>query len=236
MSIPTLSALEARVVGVLVEKQRAVPDTYPLTLAALVAGCNQKTSRHPVMAAADADVQAALDRLKDDAWIVETSGGRVMRYAHNVERVLDVPAQSAALLAVLLLRGPQTAAELRVNCDRLHRFADVGAVEAFLHELAQRRAGALVAELPRTPGTRETRWTQRLSGPAAGTTPAGARPDHAHLGGDIEPPHGRVGDPREDSAGLHIAVDELRADVADLRSEVDRLRETVAALCAKLAT
>lgn len=209
MSVPTLLALEARVLGVLVEKQRTVPDTYPLTLSALAGGCNQKTSRNPVMAVTEAEVQATLDGLKVDAWVVETSGGRVMRYAHNVERVLGVPAQSVALLAVLILRGPQTAAELRVNCDRLHRFADVSAVEAFLHELAQRPAGALVVELARTPGTRETRWVQRLSAAPTDTQPEAAKPSS-----DIEL---------------------LRSDVADLRRDLDRLSDTVAALCAKFA-
>jgi uncharacterized protein YceH (UPF0502 family) len=103
-----LSALEARVVGVLVEKERTVPDTYPLSLNALVAGCNQKTSRAPLMEASDADVQAALDELRALSLVVETSGGRVMRYSHNLPRVLGVPAESAALVATLMLRGAQT--------------------------------------------------------------------------------------------------------------------------------
>lgn len=215
MNMINLSALEARVLGVLVEKQHTVPDSYPLTLAALVAGSNQKTSRDPVITTTEIDVQGALDRLKADAWIVETSGGRVMRYAHNVERVLAVPSQSAALLAVLLLRGAQTAAELRVNCDRLHRFADVGAVEAFLHELAQRPAGALVVELARAPGTRETRWAQLLSKASADTLAIASPADTAHSDGDLQT---------------------LRRDVADLRDEVERLGRIVAELSAKLGT
>ena len=89
-SLPTLSLLETRVLGVLVEKQRAVPDTYPLTLNALTAGCNQKTSRDPVLSATEAEVQLALDRLRSLSLIIESSGGRVMRYAHNIERVLGV--------------------------------------------------------------------------------------------------------------------------------------------------
>src|SRR6187455_3014733 len=93
-----LSALEARVVGVLVEKERTVPDTYPLSLNALVAGCNQKTSRAPLMEASDADVQAALDELRALSLVLETSGGRVMRYSHNLPRVLAIPTESAALV------------------------------------------------------------------------------------------------------------------------------------------
>ena len=162
--LPALSLLEARVLGVLVEKQRTVPDTYPLTLNALAAGCSQKTSRDPVLSVTEAEVQATVDRLRSLSLVEESSGGRVMRYAHNIERVLDVPAQAVALLATLMLRGPQTVGELRINSDRLHRFADGSAVEAFLHELAGRGAGALVAELPRQPGARENRWTHLLSG------------------------------------------------------------------------
>src|SRR5215470_14651487 len=101
--LPALSLLETRVLGVLVEKERTVPDTYPLTLNALVAGCNQKSSRDPVLEASDGDVQATIDRLKALSLVTETSGGRVMRYAHNVGRVLHLPPQSVALIAVLFL-------------------------------------------------------------------------------------------------------------------------------------
>src|SRR5256885_16091694 len=97
-SLPALSLLETRVLGLLVEKQHTVPDTYPLTLNALVAGCNQKTSRDPIVNLDDAAVQAAIDRLKTLSFVVESSGGRVMRYAHNVERVLAIPNQSPAPL------------------------------------------------------------------------------------------------------------------------------------------
>ena len=163
-AVPALSLLETRVLGVLVEKQHTVPDAYPMTLNALVSGCNQKTSRNPVMEATDAEVQATLDSLKGYNLAIESSGGRVARYAHNVERVLQVPSQSVALLTSLMLRGPQTAGELRISCERLHRFADISALEGFLHELAARLAGALVVELPRLPGARENRWAHLLSG------------------------------------------------------------------------
>ena len=159
-----LSLLETRVLGTLYEKQHTVPDSYPLTLNALVSGCNQKTSRSPVMEVTEAEVQAALDSLKGANLVMETSGGRVQRYSHNVERVLQVPSQSAAILTVLMLRGPQTVGELRINCDRLHSFADISAVQGFLDELAARPAGPLVVELPRLPGARENRWAHLLSG------------------------------------------------------------------------
>ena len=163
----SLSPLEARVLAVLIEKQATVPDTYPLSLNALVAGCNQKTARDPVMNATDAEVQSAADALKALNLAFESSGSRVSRYEHNVGRALALPSQSVALLAVLMLRGPQTASELRGNCERLHRFADTSSVEAFLDELATRadeKGGPLVVKLPRAPGAREARWTHLLSG------------------------------------------------------------------------
>ena len=209
-----LSSLEARVLGVLVEKQHTVPDSYPLTLLALTAGCNQKSSREPVMNAGETEVQAALDNLKTQSFVVESSGGRVMRYAHNVERVLSVPSQSAALIAALMLRGPQTVGELRINADRMHRFADTSAVEGFLHELATRPAGALTIELPRQPGTRETRWMHLMSGPPAGdiSAPVAERPVPEHA-------------PSVDElAALKASVAQLEAEVADLRQAVASLR------------
>jgi uncharacterized protein len=163
-----LSLLEARALGVLVEKSLTVPDSYPLSLNALTLGCNQKTARDPVLAATEGEVQVAVDALKSLALAFESSGSRVARYEHNLGRALGVPSQSVALLATLLLRGPQTAAELRTGAERLHRFADVSAVEGFLEELAARPAdkgGALVLKLPRAPGAREPRWAHLLCGP-----------------------------------------------------------------------
>ena len=162
-----LSLLEARVLGVLIEKAHTVPDSYPLSLNSLVSGCNQKTARDPVMNATDAEVQVAADALKALNLAFESSGSRVSRYEHNLGRALALPSQSVALLAVLMLRGPQTSSELRANCDRLHRFADVSSVEAFLDELAARaeeKGGALVVKLPRAPGAREARWSHLLCG------------------------------------------------------------------------
>ncbi len=217
MPLSALSLLETRVLGVLVEKQHTVPDTYPLTLNALLAGCNQKTSRDPILNASEAEVQATIDHLKLLSLVVESSGGRVMRYAHNVERVLGVPAQAVALLAVLMLRGPQTVGELRIYSERLHRFADISAVEGFLHELASRPAGALCVELPRQPGTRETRWAHLLSGPVA--FESASRAPAAQPDGDA------------------VTVSELaalKANVAQLQDEIAELRTSIAKLCAEL--
>src|SRR5439155_15021521 len=214
VELPALSLLETRVLGVLVEKQRTVPDTYPLTLNALVAGCNQKTIRDPVINASEADVQATIDRLRGLALVIESSGRRVMRYAHNVERVLAIPSQAVALLATLMLRGPQTVGELRINCERLHRFADTSAVEAFLHELAERATGALVVELPRAPGARENRWAHLLSGtPIVEETPRAPAPEHR-----------TDGIMASEIAELKATVDQLRAQLGALEDSVARLR------------
>jgi len=165
-----LTPLEARVLGVLVEKQATVPDTYPLSLNTLVAGCNQKTTRDPVMNATDAEVLGAIDGLKSMSLAFEGSSTRVTRYEHNAARGLNVSPAAVALLAVLMLRGPQTAAELRANAERLHRFADQAAADALLHELADRYPPRAVL-LPRAPGAREPRWAHLLCGEVQMTTP-----------------------------------------------------------------
>jgi len=216
--LPVLSLLETRVLGVLCEKQHTVPDTYPLSLNALVAGCNQKTSRHPLIEAGEAEVQSAIDSLKGPALVIESSGGRVTRYAHNMEKGLRLPSQSIALLTVLMLRGPQTVGELRINCERLHKFADISAVEGFLLELAERPEGPMVVELPRQPGSRENRWAHLLSGvPAIEETPAAIR---------------STAEPGSDVSMGEIAA--LKANVARLEAEVDALKTLVNRLCTEL--
>lgn len=208
-----LSVLEARVLGVLVEKQHTVPDSYPLSLNALTLGCNQKTARDPVLNASEAEVQATLDALKSLSLVFESSGSRVTRYEHNIGRVLGVPSQSVALLAVLALRGPQTASELRANCERLHRFADVSSVEAFLDELAARpeeKGGALALKLPRAPGAREPRWTQLLTGAVdVAALPVAAAGEDFVAATEI--------------AALKAQQQSLRAEVNELRALVERL-------------
>lgn len=198
-----LTPIEARVLGVLVEKQATVPDTYPMSLNALVAGCNQKTARDPVLNLSESDVLAAIDGLKSLSLVFETSGGRVSRYEHNMARGVAVPTQAAALLAVLMLRGPQTAAELRANCERLHRFADISSVEGFLNELAERFPPRAVL-LPRAPGAREARWAHMLCG-------------------EVQMPERAVGAESDDD---RITVGELVA----LKSELARQADELAAL------
>ena len=210
-----LTPLEARVLGVLVEKQATVPDTYPLSLNALVAGCNQKTARDPVIEASDADVLAAIDGLKSMSLVFETSGGRVSKYEHNAARGLNVPAPAAALLAVLMLRGPQTVAELRANSERLHRFADIPAIEAVLSELADRFPPRALL-LPRAPGAREPRWAHLLCGEVQMTAPREAA---------------GASDADAISVGELVA---LKAELARQGSELAELRTLVQKMAAEL--
>jgi uncharacterized protein len=208
-ALRALTPLEARIVGVLIEKQHTVPDTYPLSLNSLASGCNQKTARSPVMNVSEAEVLSAIEDLKHLSLVFEGSSSRVPRFEHNLNRVLGVPGQAVALLTVLLLRGAQTAAELRLNSARLHGFADVSSVEAFLDELAEREP-PLVVKLPRAPGERESRWMHLLCGevsmPAAG------------FDGDYA------------SAGAAGASTISIADYESLRAEQQRLADEVARL------
>ncbi|MDR3395365.1 MAG: YceH family protein [Parasulfuritortus sp.] len=184
MTLPLLTPTEARVLGVLIEKSKTTPDAYPLTLNNLAAGSNQKTSREPVMNLSESEVQSTLEELRHRALVMETYGtsGRVLRYSHNFAKVYDLPTAAVDLLAVLMLRGPQTTSELRANCERLHHFADTSAVEGYLDELANRETGALAVRLPRQPGSREPRWGHLLCGePPAQTMPTAAETSDASL-------------------------------------------------------
>ena len=205
---PPLTALEARVLGVLVEKEKTTPDVYPLTLNSLTAGCNQKTSRDPVMSVSESEVQATLDALRSCLLVIESYGasGRVLRYAHNFGKVYALPAASVALLAVLALRGAQTVSELRANSERLYRFDDASSVEAYLEELAQRATGALTVRLPKQPGSREHRWAHLLCGELS--LPAATR---------------NQSDERE-TDGLSERVERLERELAELRAEVARIK------------
>ena len=205
-----LSPLEARVLGVLVEKQHTVPDTYPMSLNALVGGCNQKTARSPVIEATDADVLGALDGLKGLSLVFEGSSSRVVKFEHNTARVLLVPSQAVALLAVLMLRGPQTSAELRLNCERLHRFADISSVEGFLDELAA-KATPMVVKLPRAAGEREARWAHLLCGEVAMPAARAAAADEGVSAGEL--------------SALRAEQTRLAVEVAELRQLVQRMAQ-----------
>lgn len=212
MSPPPLSPIEARVLSVLFEKQRTTPDVYPLTVNGLLAGCNQKTSRQPVMDLSEPDVVAALDALKSRSLVMESYGGsgRVLRYAHNLPKWLGVGEGTAALLVALMLRGPQTAAELRANCDRLYQFADLSALEAYLEEMAQRKDGALAVKLPRQPGSRESRWAHLLCGEPAAAPAASVR---TAAGAEVESLRGELMQLREEVASLRATLERLTREL-----------------------
>lgn len=206
-----LTAAEARVLGTLMEKARTVPDSYPMSLNALAAGCNQKSSREPVTNLSESQVQEALDGLKRRSLAFTTRGSRTDRWEHNFQRALVVPEQSAVLLGLLMLRGPQTPGELRLHSERWYRFADISSVEAFLDELASRseeRGGPLVVQLPRAPGSREARWAHLLCGPVEATA-APAAPDAAAVA------------PATSPLAMRVAV--LETEVALLRAQVQEL-------------
>ncbi len=209
-SAPTLSAIEARVLGTLMEKARTVPDSYPLTLNSLLLGCNQKSSREPLMELDEAEVASALDNLKNLNLVRESSSGRSTRFEHNFQRGIGVYEQAAVLLGLLILRGPHTAGELRLNAERWYKFADISSVEGFLEELQERSAekgGPLVIMLARAHGAREQRWAHLLCG--AVDPNQGGESSAAVSGGNAE-------------------------RIARLETEVASLRETVQKLCAEL--
>ena len=217
MPLRPLTPIEARVLGTLMEKARTVPDSYPLTLNTLTLGCNQKTSRDPLMALAESQVQDALDALRLLSLVFESSGSRVARYEHNFQRVVGVPEQSAVLLGLLMLRGPQTAGELRINTERWYRFADISSVDGFLDEMQDRsddKGGPLVVKLPRAPGAREQRWAHLLCGPvdlsAASASNAVAEPAGVSL---------------DDARRLEARIRSLEDEVATLRASLQNVLE-----------
>jgi uncharacterized protein YceH (UPF0502 family) len=202
-ALPILDAVEARVLGCLMEKQRTTPDTYPLTLNALVQACNQKTSRYPVMHLEASEVGHTVNGLRDRGLIHASFSGRTERYDHKMASNYQLDRKGQALMCALMLRGPQTVGELRINAGRLADFADLDAVEETLMEL-ETRERPLVTRLPRLPGKREERFAHLLSGPVEQQAPAAPSPGMTHASGDE-----RIG--------------ALEAEVTRLQEELDAL-------------
>ncbi|HYS56245.1 MAG TPA: YceH family protein [Thermoanaerobaculia bacterium] len=198
-----LDASEIRVLGSLAEKQMATPEYYPLTLNALVAACNQKSNREPVMELSESDVQDALDRLQSEKLVWKVVGGRAVRWDHNLDANLQLDRPAKAILTLLFLRGAQTPGELRGRSDRLSGFESIGEVEETLQRMAP-----LVREIARRSGQKESRWMHTLSG-APTTSPAAAEVG----GASTEPLATRVERLEEQVAAL---TDELRAFKAKL--------------------
>jgi uncharacterized protein len=193
-------AVELRVLGCLIEKQRTTPDQYPLSLNALRLAANQSTNRDPVTDYDEGTLRAALDRLGDRGWtrLASGPGSRAAKFRHLLDDALGLTPSQLALLAVLMLRGAQTAAELRTRSERLYPFPDGASVEGALAALAERE---LVRRLPRRPGEREERWTQLLGDTGAAEAPVATS---SSAGGSLE---ARVAELERALAALAARVD-----------------------------
>jgi uncharacterized protein len=204
-----LSQIEARILGALVEKQLTTPEYYPLTLNALIAACNQKTNREPVVSYDEETVTRALDHLRDKnlVYVFYGSTSRVVKYKHMLPSVYELDAPEVAIVAVLMLRGPQTIGELRERTARLYEFSGLGEVNETLDKLAKRDE-ALVVKLGRQAGQKEARFAHLLCG-------------ETDLQVSSEAATAKTSQP----AGSRI--EKLEEEVAALRSEVEDLKQTV---------
>lgn len=202
---PVLSEVEARVLGALLEKAATTPEQYPLTANAALVASNQKTSRDPIMELELGAVGHALRTLEDKKLVRVQHAPRAYRYEHRFDEVYTVTAQQRAALCMLLLRGPQTVAELLTRCERLAKFTDLEQMRDTLDRLT-RRQPALALRLDRQPGQREERYMHLLCGPAY------AAKRQAELG------HGEPRSSGERSEGLSERVAKLEQDVAELRA------------------
>jgi uncharacterized protein YceH (UPF0502 family) len=207
-------AVEIRVLGCLIEKQRTTPDAYPLTLNSLRLACNQSTNRDPVLDLGESEIRGALERLGRRRWtrLASWSSGRSMKYRHLLDETLGLDGPQLSLLAVLMLRGPQTPGELRQRTERLHRFGEAELDEA----IAALEARELVRQLPRRPGQREQRYEQLLGeGAAPGPVAESAAPVVEE---SAAPPD-----------GLPERVAQLERELASVRDELRTLREELGA-------
>lgn len=209
-----LNPVEARILGVLIEKEMATPDYYPLTLNALINACNQKTNREPVMNLDEPAVSEALASLRNQRLVlqVKAQGSRALKYEHTLKEAAGVAGRELALICMLLLRGPQTAGELRSRTTRLAEFTGLPAVEHSLRKLAEHEKGPFVAQLPRRPGHKENRFTHLFNGEESSLSAEMTEPAVA--------PAGEEPDTDSNTGRLEL----LEQEVADLRTELDELR------------
>ncbi|HWF21246.1 MAG TPA: DUF480 domain-containing protein [Acidimicrobiales bacterium] len=229
-----IGVVQARVVGSLIEKRLTTPQQYPLTLNALVLACNQTSNRAPVVDYDESVVESALSQLKDQRlvrFVLPSHGRSVVRYRQVLDEVLGIDDRQLALLAVLLLRGPQTVGELRTRTERMVDFEDLGSVEHDL-ELMATLSDGLVQRLDRRPGQKEERWAQLLAvdhelstgqapGPEAGLAPMGEVAD------GVPSAIGPGSVPADPLAELRDEVTALRSEVEGLRSELVELRASL---------
>ena len=201
----TLDPIEIRILGSLMEKQLSTPEYYPLTLNALLAACNQKSNREPVMELSEAEVARALDRLQDEKLIWRVMGGRAVRFDHNLDSVWHLQRREKALLTLLFLRGPQTSGEMRGRSDRLQSFETVAEVEDTLRDMSA-HSEPLVKVLSRRPGQKEERWAHLVGGAVVESAP------------ELSEPHEVRGEP------LAVRVQRLEEQVAMLTSALSELK------------
>ncbi len=208
---PLLTDIEARILGSLLEKAATTPDVYPLTLNNIVLACNQKTSREPAMNLNTGDVGHALRQMEPRGLVKSEYGSRSERYYHRIDRVLDLTTAQAALLALLMLRGPQTLNELLTRSERLHRFGTTEDVQHALERMAEREP-AMVRRIPRGAGQREDRYAHLLCGEPAMPERSSAREDHHDR--DVRDTHGGT------------ALQALLARIEALEARVDALESS----------
>ncbi|HVR41043.1 MAG TPA: YceH family protein [Thermoanaerobaculia bacterium] len=206
----TLDPVEVRALGSLMEKQLATPEYYPLTLNALVAACNQKSNREPVMELAEDEVERALNRLQDERLVWRVMGGRAVRWDHNLDTVWHLNRREKAVITLLFLRGPQTAGELRGRSDRLHQFETVAEVEDTLRDMAA-HSEPLVRQLSRRPGQKEERWAHLAGGAVVDVAPSAP----AEVAASHEPLSARVARLEEQVASLISELRELKSKLGE---------------------
>ena len=227
VAIEGLDPVGCRVLGSLIEKERATPQNYPLTLNALRLACNQATNREPVVDYDDHTIEASLAWLREQRLIriVYSQSNRAAKYRHVLDELLHLGDDELAVLCVLLLRGAQTAGEIKGRSERLFGFADLAAVHQTLDRLAERDAGALVVRLERQPGQKDARYLQLL-GDAGATSAPSSVPPPVRADGRAEPAPAAAVRPPEVRADpdLAVRVAELEAQIAQLRNEFDALR------------
>jgi hypothetical protein len=206
----TLDPVEVRILGSLMEKQLTTPEYYPLTLNALVAACNQKLNREPVLELSEQEIARALDRLQDEKLVWRVMGGRAVRFDHNLDNVWHLNRREKALLTLLFLRGPQTAGELRGRSDRLHSFDTVAEAEETLRDMGA-HSEPLVREMPRRPGQKEERWAHLVGGAIVESAVEISEPQETRG----EPLTVRVQRLEDQVAALTSALNELKAKLGE---------------------
>ncbi|HET7436340.1 MAG TPA: YceH family protein [Thermoanaerobaculia bacterium] len=208
-----LDPIEIRILGSLMEKQLSTPEYYPLTLNALVAACNQKSNREPVMELSEQEVTRALDRLQDEKLVWKVLGGRATRFDHNLDNVWHLNRREKALITLLFLRGPQTSGELRGRSDRLQQFDTVAEAEETLRDMAA-HSEPLIKQLPRRPGQKEERWAHTAGGAIVESAVAATEPETQETRSG-EPLSARVTRLEEQVSALMNELRELKAKLGE---------------------